>query len=150
MYFSIEEGKTTMYQLTTQASFDSAHFLSGYDGKCSNLHGHRWKFEVSVKSETLEECGQTRGMIVDFGQLKKDVKTLADEFDHCLIIEKGTLREKTMEALKEEHFRMIEVEFRPTAENFAKYFFYRIKSLGYEVGLVNVYETPNNMAGYGE
>ena len=28
-----------MYILKTEASFDSAHFLSGYDGKCSNLHG---------------------------------------------------------------------------------------------------------------
>lgn len=44
-----------MYQLTTHASFDSAHFLSGYEGKCSNIHGHRWKLEVTVQSETLEQ-----------------------------------------------------------------------------------------------
>lgn len=139
-----------MYQLTTHASFDSAHFLSGYEGKCSNIHGHRWKLEVTVKSETLEESGQIRGMIVDFGQLKKDVKDLADEFDHCLIVEKGTLRLKTMEALKEENFKIITVGFRPTAENFAKYFYDRVEALGYRTSLVKVYETPNNMAGYGE
>ena len=46
-----------MYQLTTHASFDSAHFLSGYEGKCSNIHGHRWKLEVTVQSETLEQTG---------------------------------------------------------------------------------------------
>lgn len=139
-----------MYQLTTHASFDSAHFLSGYEGKCSNIHGHRWKLEVTVKSETLEESGQIRGMIVDFGQLKKDVKGLADEFDHCLIVEKGTLRLKTMEALEEENFKIITVGFRPTAENFAKYFYDRVETLGYGSSLVKVYETPNNMAGYGE
>lgn len=139
-----------MYQLTTHASFDSAHFLSGYQGKCSNLHGHRWKLEVTVQSEMLEESGQTRGMIVDFGELKKDVKALADEFDHCLIIEKGTLRSKTMEALVEEEFKIIQVEFRPTAENFAKYFYDRMKQCGYQVSFAKVYETPNNMAGYGE
>lgn len=138
-----------MYQLTTHASFDSAHFLSGYGGKCRNLHGHRWKLEVTVSSEELAQEGQIRGMIVDFGELKKDVKDLADEFDHCLIIERGTLKEKTMEALEEE-FRIIQVEFRPTAENFARYFYERIKALGYQVSLVKVYETPNNMAGYGE
>lgn len=138
-----------MYQLTTHASFDSAHFLSGYEGKCRNLHGHRWKLEVTVSSEELAQEGQIRGMIVDFGELKKDVKDLADEFDHCLIIERGTLKEKTMEALEEE-FRIIQVEFRPTAENFARYFYERIKALGYQVSLVKVYETPNNMAGYGE
>ena len=75
-----------MYQLTTHASFDSAHFLSGYEGKCSNIHGHRWKLEVTVQSETLEQTGQIRGMVVDFGQLKDDIKKLADEFDHSLII----------------------------------------------------------------
>lgn len=139
-----------MYQLTTHASFDSAHFLSGYEGKCRNLHGHRWKLEVTVSSEELAQEGQIRGMIVDFGELKKDVKDLADEFDHCLIIERGTLKEKTMEALEEEEFRIIQVEFRPTAENFARYFYERIKTLGYQVSLVKVYETPNNMAGYGE
>ena len=139
-----------MYQLTTHASFDSAHFLSGYEGKCRNLHGHRWKLEVTVSSEELAQEGQIRGMIVDFGELKKDVKDLADEFDHCLIIERGTLKEKTMEALEEEEFRIIQVEFRPTAENFARYFYERIKALGYQVSLVKVYETPNDMAGYGE
>lgn len=139
-----------MYQLTTHASFDSAHFLSGYEGKCRNLHGHRWKLEVTVSSENLVREGQIRGMIVDFGELKKDVKNLADEFDHCLIIEKGTLKEKTMEALTEEEFKIIQVDFRPTAENFAQYFYERMQKAGYKVSLVKVYETPNNMAGYGE
>ena len=139
-----------MYQLTTHASFDSAHFLSGYEGKCRNLHGHRWKLEVTVSSEELVREGQIRGMIVDFGELKKDVKNLADEFDHCLIIEKGTLKEKTMEVLTEEEFKIIQVDFRPTAENFARYFCERMQKAGYKVSLVKVYETPNNMAGYGE
>ena len=139
-----------MYQLTTHASFDSAHFLSGYEGKCRNLHGHRWKLEVTVSSEELVREGQIRGMIVDFGELKKDVKNLADEFDHCLIIEKGTLKEKTMEVLTEEEFKIIQVDFRPTAENLARYFYERMQKAGYKVSLVKVYETPNNMAGYGE
>ena len=46
-----------MFELKTSASFDSAHFLSGYQGKCSNLHGHRWKIEVTVGQETLQEEG---------------------------------------------------------------------------------------------
>ena len=55
-----------------------------------------------------------------------------------------------MEALEEEKFKMILVEFRPTAENFAKYFYDRVRKMGYQVSFVKVYETPNNMAGYGE
>ena len=51
-----------MYILKTEYDFDSAHFLKGYDGKCSNIHGHRWKVVVNVGSETLEQEGNIRGM----------------------------------------------------------------------------------------
>ncbi len=30
-----------MYGLKTESSFDAAHFLTDYHGKCENLHGHR-------------------------------------------------------------------------------------------------------------
>lgn len=30
-----------MYTLVSEANFDSAHFLSEYNGKCKNIHGHR-------------------------------------------------------------------------------------------------------------
>ena len=43
-----------MYILKTEASFDSAHFLAGYNGKCSNLHGHRWKIVLEVQTEELK------------------------------------------------------------------------------------------------
>ena len=43
-----------MYQLKAKAAFDSAHFLSGYKGKCANLHGHRWTIEVIVEQEDLQ------------------------------------------------------------------------------------------------
>ena len=67
-----------------------------------------------------------------------------------LFAEDGTLKEKTVEALKEENFKMIFVDFRPTAESFAKYFYDRVKEIGYDVKLAKVYETPNNMAAYRE
>ena len=47
-----------MYQLKTEADFDSAHFLSGYTGKCSNIHGHRWHVEIEIESRKLEKNGQ--------------------------------------------------------------------------------------------
>lgn len=112
-----------MYRLETNASFDSAHFLKGYQGKCSNIHGHRWKVEVAVAGERLSEEEQTRGMLVDFGNLKADLKALTDYYDHCLIIERNSLKDKTMEALVEEGFRIIQLDFRPTAENFSRMFY---------------------------
>ena len=139
-----------MYSLKTEHSFDLAHFLSGYDGKCSNIHGHRWRVIIEVYENDIKSEGQIRGMIVDFGTLKSQVKAEADALDHALIIEKNTLKEKTIEALKEENFKIIEVDFRPTAESFAKFFYDRFTELGYKVKEAVVYETPNNCASYSE
>lgn len=137
-----------MYQLTTEHSFDSAHFLAGYDGKCGNLHGHRWRVLLTVQSETLREERQQKGMCVDFAELKKDLRTELDALDHVLIIEQGSLRESTMKALQEEKFQVVEMPFRPTAENFARYFYELFTLKGYPVAKVEVYETPNNSAVY--
>lgn len=137
-----------MYQLTTEHSFDSAHFLAGYDGKCGNLHGHRWRVLLTVQSETLREDRQQKGMCVNFAELKKDLRTELDALDHVLIIEQGSLRESTMKALQEEKFQVVEMPFRPTAENFARYFYELFTLKGYPVAKVEVYETPNNSAVY--
>lgn len=137
-----------MYTLQTSACFDSAHFLKGYEGKCSNLHGHRWKVEITVASEELEADGQIRGMVVDFKTLKDDLNQLCDHLDHCLIIERGSLKDKTLAALREEEFRIVEMKFRPTAENLARYFYEEMEQMDYQVILSKVYETPNNCAGY--
>ncbi len=137
-----------MYYIRSESSFDSAHFLKGYEGKCRNLHGHRWRVVAELAAEELSEEPQTRGMLMDFGDLKKVLKGLCDDLDHCLIYEKGSLREKTLEALREEEFRMVEVPFRPTAENFARYFFEEIAGKGFPVHRVEVYETSGNCAVY--
>jgi len=139
-----------MYILKSRQNFDSAHFLFGYEGKCSNIHGHRWTIETEIYSEDVEKEGNFRGIVVDFGVLKKDLKEIADYFDHSLIIEKGSLKEKTMEVLKEENFRIIELDFRPTAENFAKYVFDDMENRGYKVKSATVFETPDNCAVYCE
>ncbi len=139
-----------MYVLKTENNFDSAHFLSGYDGKCKNIHGHRWVVEIEVMSEKLKSDRQLRGMCVDFSTLKAELKEETDYLDHALIIERGSLREKSMEVLFEEGFNLKVVDFRPTAENLAKYFYERFKDRGYMVKCATVYETPSNCASYYE
>jgi 6-pyruvoyltetrahydropterin/6-carboxytetrahydropterin synthase len=137
-----------MHVIRVEHSFDSAHFLSGYEGKCSNIHGHRWRVEVEVFSGSLIPEGQNRGMVIDFSILKKDVKEILDYYDHAFIVEEGSLKKKTMECLNEEGFRVVTVNFRPTAEEFSKCFFYRILEKNYQVKRVTVYETPTNSASY--
>ncbi|MCB2314026.1 6-carboxytetrahydropterin synthase QueD [Clostridium tagluense] len=139
-----------MYILKAEHSFDSAHFLSGYVGKCSNIHGHRWKVEVYVQSETLLKGGQLDGMVIDFGDLKKDVKAMVDCYDHALIVQEGSMRFETLNCIKQDGFNVIVVDFRPTAENFAGFFFKLMKDIGYNVKRTTVYETPTNSATYEE
>ena len=135
-----------MYTLETKAKFDSAHFLKGYEGKCANIHGHRWEIILEVGGDSLETEGPFRGMIVDFAVLKKDLREETKRLDHALIIEEGSLMDKTMEALNEEGFRIIVFPFRPTAENFAKHFYDVMSAKGSKVLKVTVCETPDNKA----
>ncbi|MBR5361938.1 MAG: 6-carboxytetrahydropterin synthase QueD [Oscillospiraceae bacterium] len=137
-----------MYRLKTSAAFDSAHFLAGYRGKCANLHGHRWTVEVEAGSEQLQESGEKRGMVIDFGDLKAAVRALADSYDHAMIYETGSLKAATLAALQDEGFNLIEVPYRPTAENFARAFYEKLKADGIPVLRVTVYETPDNCASY--
>lgn len=139
-----------MYELQSESSFDAAHFLKGYEGKCANLHGHRWRVVAAVRGEDLGEAGQTKGMVLDFSDLKGGLREICDRFDHSFLYERGSLREKTLQALEEEGFFLNEVAFRPTAENFAKYFFDEMRGKGFPVYRITVYETPNNCAAYEE
>lgn len=139
-----------MYYLRSEQSFDAAHFLAGYDGKCRNLHGHRWRVVAEIKGDRLSEDTQHRGMLIDFGELKQVLKELCDRMDHSLIYEAGSLRETTVSAMREENFRMVELPFRPTAEHFARYFFDQLKEKNLAVHRIEVYETPGNCAIYEE
>lgn len=137
-----------MYTLHSEASFDSAHFLKDYQGKCRNIHGHRWKVKVEIYAENLQKQGNFRGMILDFGEIKQELKEITDYFDHAFIIEKHSLKNSLLNVLLEEKFHIIEVDFRPTAENFAKFFYEHFAKKGFPILKATVYETPNNCASY--
>ncbi len=136
-----------MYSLVANATFDSAHFLAGYCGKCANLHGHTWRIEAEIAEEQVQWKGEKRGMILDFSDFKQTLRQLADSMDHALIYEEDTLQNTTVEALLAEGFRLIAVSFRPTAENFAHYFYTQLQKT-LPVSRVTVYETPENCASY--
>lgn len=137
-----------MYELKTESSFDAAHFLSNYDGKCENLHGHRWRVVAYIQQEQLQDCGDEKDMVVDFASFKKALRTLTEKFDHMFIVEEGSLAPETISCLERETFKLLVVPWRSTAENFARYFFEQLKAQGFDVAQVQVYETPLNCAIY--
>lgn len=139
-----------MYNIATEASFDAAHFLKNYKGKCSNIHGHRWRVVISTRAEILQDNVHLEGMVTDFKDLKSDLNEVVQMFDHTLICEKDSLGSELKALLIKEGFELTEMEFRPTAENFSKYFYDLMKSRGHDVTGAVVYETPTNYASYSE
>lgn len=64
--------------VSKEFTFDAAHFLTKYHGKCENLHGHTYRLRVTVEGPVGEE-----GMVVDFKELKALVKEkVIDKYDH--------------------------------------------------------------------
>ncbi|MFA5829924.1 MAG: 6-carboxytetrahydropterin synthase QueD [Candidatus Gracilibacteria bacterium] len=67
--------------VTREFTFDSAHFLTNYYGKCERVHGHTYRLQV-----TLEGKVQENGLVIDFVLVKRIVKRqILDKLDHQLI-----------------------------------------------------------------
>ncbi|MBP3892909.1 MAG: 6-carboxytetrahydropterin synthase QueD [Atopobiaceae bacterium] len=137
-----------MFGLKTEASFDSAHFLTDYYGKCENLHGHRWRVVVYLQQEELQESGTMRGMVLDFGAFKRAVREVVNSLDHTFLVEEGSLSPATVAALESEGFSLTFLPFRTTAENLARWICEQLQAKGLPVCQVDCYETPYNCATY--
>jgi 6-pyruvoyltetrahydropterin/6-carboxytetrahydropterin synthase len=72
-----------VYELTVKGHFDAAHSLRGYPGECRELHGHTWDVEATVQGEQLDDID----IVYDFKQLKTDLASVLDRFDHGFLNE---------------------------------------------------------------
>ncbi len=65
-------------KVTKEFTFDSAHHLTKYYGKCEHPHGHTYRLLVTLSGEV-----QDNGLVVDFIILKRIVKKhVLDLLDH--------------------------------------------------------------------
>lgn len=111
----------TNVRITKEFSFECAHSLYGYDGRCSQIHGHSYRLFVTIKGEALSESESPKdGMLADFRDLKNLVNTLViDKYDHALVLMKGT---PLSEELSQSYSNVIIQPFRPTSENLISHF----------------------------
>jgi len=78
---------THRFVISRCIEIDAGHRVPDHTSKCYNLHGHRYKIELGVDSETLQSTGPETGMVKDFGFLKDlMMKTIHDRFDHSLML----------------------------------------------------------------
>jgi len=61
-----------------RVSFDAAHLLPNYPGKCKNLHGHHWIVDIGYEGIVDPRTG----MVADFSGLKGMVSPLLETLDH--------------------------------------------------------------------
>lgn len=100
-------------RLTKQFGFQMAHALDGYDGKCSNIHGHNFRLYVTVEGDPIaDKDSPKKGMVIDFG----DIKTIVEEaiiqpFDHALVLPSESPFNIGLDS------KIIVTDYQPTSEN---------------------------------
>jgi 6-pyruvoyltetrahydropterin/6-carboxytetrahydropterin synthase len=107
--------------LKKEFTFDAAHNLVHYKGKCEKLHGHTYRLVV-----TIEGTPDHEGMVIDFCELSSLVKErVLSRLDHSYIndfIPQPTAENIALwvwnqleEALRYPHCCLVEIEVWETA-----------------------------------
>jgi len=116
-----------MFCVVKEFTFDAAHNLVEYHGKCEKLHGHTYKLQIMVCGERDKE-----GMVIDFIDLKKIVQ------------------EEVLSYL--DHAYINEIIPQPSAENIAEWIWNKLEeklsSERYKLSEVRLWETPTSFVIY--
>lgn len=144
----------SVIRLTKLFTFEAAHALDGYDGKCRHIHGHSYRLEVTVKGEPLEDDNDPKcGMTLDFGELKRIVNAeIVERFDHSLVVQRTDgSDDEWLAPLKARFGNIIETPYRPTCENMLTDFARRLRRAmpaGVQLCSLKMYETATSCAGW--
>lgn len=140
-----------MIRLTKEFSFESAHALWGYDGKCREIHGHSYRLFVTVKGEPVtDQTSPKLGMVMDFGELKAIVaREITDRLDHSFVMRRTAEAETLAEAMQSQFTNVILVDYQPTCENMLVDFAARLKAAlpaGVTLHSLRLHETATSYA----
>lgn len=133
-----------MYAVSTRIQFCYGHRLLDYEGVCRHPHGHNAVAEIEIRSDVLD----TRGMVVDFTDVQRIVKSWIDtEIDHRMILRRDDPLVAPLVALGEPIYL---IETNPTVECLAQLIFDVAANGGLPVTCVTVWETSTSFASYEE
>lgn len=138
----------SIIRITREFSFEGAHALGGYDGKCCHIHGHSYRMAVTVSGNPIEDDNSPKkGMVLDFTDLKKIVNgNIIDKFDHALVMKEGAL---LAEDIGRVYGNVVTVDFQPTSEMLVIHFADIVKSLlpeGIQLHSIKLWETEKSCA----
>jgi 6-pyruvoyltetrahydropterin/6-carboxytetrahydropterin synthase len=105
-----------MLSITKIFTFEMAHAIFGYNGACSNIHGHSYVLHVSVQSaKGLDYTLTPPGFIIDFKELKEIVNMkVISRLDHKLVLSSDYIKSLGSPLFKAS---LLLFEAEPTAEN---------------------------------
>lgn len=103
-------------RISKEFTFEMAHALSSYDGKCAGLHGHSYHLTVTVLGKIMNDITHPcQGMVMDFAELKKIVSELVlDVFDHALVLNE---KDPLCQQIDHNPSKLIKTNYQPTCEN---------------------------------
>ena len=96
-----------------------SHALEGYDGACRNIHGHSYKFFVTVAGTPADDDKNPKnGMVMDFGDLKRIVnERVIQRYDHAFVARLTDGNHSLLEEMKKYYGKVEMVDYQPTCEN---------------------------------
>lgn len=131
-----------MFSVTKNIEFCYGHRLTNYTGKCQHLHGHNGRVEIELTGDGLDD----RGMLTDFGDIKRLMKQwIDDHLDHRMILKAD---DPMAALLREKGEPVFTIDDNPTAEALAKLIFLKGRELGLPVSRVRMWETPDSYAAF--
>lgn len=131
-----------MFQVTQEIEFCYGHRLLNYAGKCRHLHGHNGRILITLEATELDD----RGMLVDFSDIKKSIRTwVDDELDHRMILNEA---DPMVPIFRQHNEPLFLIPHNPTAENIARLIFLETQTRGFPVVEVCLWETPHSFAKY--
>lgn len=120
--------------VSKEFTFDAAHHLHAYEGKCKNLHGHTYKAVFGISGYTNEI-----GITVDFGTVKNIWRALIEPFlDHRYLNETLPMMNTTAENIVVWLFDQMEAALSSNE--------YCPSEQAARVEFVRLYETPTSYA----
>lgn len=133
-----------VYRVTCEIDFCYGHRLLDYVGKCRHLHGHNGRAVISLQAEHLD----ARGMVLDFGDIKRVMSHWIDEhLDHRMIL---CERDPVLPYLRKLGEPFFVLPHNPTAENIARLIYEAAVAQGVPIEGVDLWETPRCFASYRE
>ncbi len=139
-------------QITRLFEFDSGHRIPNHNSKCRNMHGHRYKLELTLSGRILETPNQSHeGMVLDFADVKRLALDFLDTLDHAFLVWQDD--HQLIDFLKTTDSKYIIVPTIPTVENLVKFIdenlqpaFAKTYNDSLSIKSIKLWETPNCFA----